>query len=291
MMSIFSGKIGVALGGGGAKGLAHVGALKSLNHHEIKIDCISGTSVGAIIASYYAFGKNLDDIHDLGEKLHAKAVLKLTFNKRGFVSTESIRQMLLKDIGDVNIEDAQIPLAICTTDIESGESIIFRKGKLVDVVCASVAVPGVFSPVEINGRLLVDGGITNNVPINILKKMGAGITIGINLNSVSKYPSVENIFDVMGNAIDIAIDSRTKDQMKSANIEVGIDLSHYSRYDNSEIKDELILVGYDETTKHIQELATFKRFRYLYLLKVFVLGLTPIKIQVPDFIRKIFKTS
>jgi NTE family protein len=148
--------------------------------------------------------------------------------------------MVLKDLGDVQIEDALTPLAICTTDITTGEQVIFQKGSLVDAICASVAVPGLYIPVEINGRMLVDGGITENVPISILEKMGAGITIGIDLNGVSKYPHPQDFVQVMGNAFDIAIDLRTRDQLKDADICLSLDLSKYSRFDNTEYVDELL---------------------------------------------------
>jgi NTE family protein len=273
----FNKKIGIALGGGAAKGLAHVGVLKAVEENKIKVSCISGTSVGAIIASYYAFGKELKDIEVFSEKLRAKDVFKLTLNKKGFLSTDSVRKMLHNDIGDVKIEQARIPLAICTTDIRTGESVIFKQGSLLDAVCASVAVPGIFLPVEVQGRLLVDGGISNNLPVKVLEQMGAGITIAVDLNGVNRYPEVHNFIDIIGNAIDIAIDLRTKEQLQLADIKISLDLGDYSRLDNSHQKDMLFDVGYEVATKQISRLFWYRRLSLFYYVKKALKLLTPIK--------------
>jgi NTE family protein len=279
-------QIGLALGGGAAKGIAHIGVLKAFEEENIKIDYLSGTSVGALIASYYAFGKSVDEIMHVGRDLNIKRVIHFTLKKRGFFTTSAIREMVLKDLGDVQIEDALTPLAICTTDITTGEQVIFQKGSLVDAICASVAVPGLYIPVEINGRMLVDGGITENVPISILEKMGAGITIGIDLNGVSKYPHPQDFVQVMGNAFDIAIDLRTRDQLKDADICLSLDLSKYSRFDNTEYVDELLREGYVPMKKKIKKLLWYKRTNLIqYSIKLFK-EFVPLKL--PKYVKSFF---
>ncbi len=273
----FNTKVGVALGGGAAKGIAHIGVLKAFEEENIEISYISGTSVGSIIASYYAFGKEVQDLTKVADKLRAKEVLKFMFNKKGFVSTDSIRSMILEDIGDKKIEEAIIPLAICTTDILTGESVIFTKGSLADAVCASIAVPGIFTPVEINGRTLVDGGITQNVPVDVLEKMGAGILIGVDLNGVKKYPNVDGVLDVINNAIDIAIDHSTKEQLEEADMVISLDLGIYSKFDNEKKKNELIQIGNQEARKSLRKLFWYKKINFYYI-KNFVLEMIPFKI-------------
>lgn len=178
----FNTRIGLALGGGAAKGIAHIGVLKAFEEEQIKIHCISGTSAGALIASYYAFGRPAESILSICSTLNLSKIINFTFERGGLFSTNAIREMIHRDLGDVRIEDAEIPLAICATDIETGEQLIFREGNLADVVCASMAVPGLFVPVEIDGRILVDGGLVENVPISPLAKMGAGITVAVDLS-------------------------------------------------------------------------------------------------------------
>lgn len=283
----FNTKIGLALGGGAAKGIAHIGVLKAFEEENVDISYISGTSVGALIASYYAFGVSINQINKIAKDLTMKKVIHFTMKKRGFFSTHQIKEMVLRDIGDVRIEDSKIPLAICTTDITTGEQVVFQKGKLADAVCASVAVPGLYTPVEINNRLLVDGGITENVPISVLEKMGAGILVGVDLNGVKKYPYPDDMMAVMGNAFDIAIDLRTRDQLKKCDITLSLDLSDYSRVDNSHRAQELFEEAYYPMKRKIKTLLWYKRTNYFqYALKLF-LEFVPLK--VPKGIQELYQ--
>ncbi len=126
----FNTKVGLALGGGAAKGIAHIGVLRAIEEKAINIHCISGTSIGALIGAYYAFGKTPTEIEKLIPELNFRKVMKLTLPRKGFISTERIEEMVLRDIGPVNIEDARIPLAIMTTDIRTGEAIVLDRGPL-----------------------------------------------------------------------------------------------------------------------------------------------------------------
>ena len=280
----FNTKVGLALGGGAARGIAHIGVLKAFEEEKIEITAISGTSVGALVASYYAFGQPIHQIMSIGSTLNLSKMMNFTWKKRGFFSTDPIKLMIHRDLGDVNIEDARIPLAICTTDIETGEQIIFRHGNLANAVCASMAVPGLFVPVEIDGRTLVDGGLVENVPLSPLEKMGVGITVGVDLTHTKKYGSPKDTLDVIGNAIDIGMDLRTRDQLKKADVRVDLDLSHYSRTNNAGKAHELYMEGYRPMKEKIREVLWYKRTNALhYLIKAF-LELIPFK--VPEVIKE-----
>jgi len=284
----FNSKIGLALGGGAAKGIAHIGVLEALEEEDIHIAYISGTSIGALVASYYAFGKRIEEIKRIGEGLNFKTVIGLSLHKKGIFSTKSIESMILRDLGNVNIEDSNIPLAICTTDISTGEQVILRQGNLAKAVCASVAVPGIFVPIEINGRTLVDGGITENVPITPLDKMGAGITVGINLNGNQQYPPPKDMIAIMSNAIDMAIDLRTRDQLKQADITLSLNLNRYSRLDNSGQFDDLYHEGYQSAKKKLSKLLWYKKTHYFYYLKNLIKIIAPIKIPDILMLKKLF---
>lgn len=279
----FNRKIGLALGGGAAKGIAHIGVLKAFEEEAIEISYISGTSIGAFVASYFAFGKKADEIMAVGAELNLSRMINFTWKKRGLFSTESIRAMIIRDLGDQNIEDAQIPLAICTTDIETGEQVIFRSGNLADAICASVAVPGLFIPVEIGKRTLVDGGIVENVPISPLSDMGAGITIGVDLSHTARYPKPSDTLDVVGNAIDICMDLRTREQLKQADIVVPLSLHDYSRTNNAERVQELFMEGYRPMKQQIRKILWYKRTNLLHYLSKVIEQLLPIKI--PELIK------
>ena len=279
----FNTRIGLALGGGAAKGIAHIGVLKAFEEEQIRIHCISGTSVGALVASYHAFGRPPESILSICSTLNLSRILNFTFERGGLFSTDNIREMIHRDLGDCRIEEADIPLAICTTDIETGEQMIFRKGNLADAVCASMAVPGLFVPVEVDGRILVDGGLVENVPISPLAKMGAGITVAVDLSYVSRYPKPEDTLDVISNAINIGIDFNTRKQLKKADVAVPLDLSDYSLTNNADRVDELYMEGYRPMKKKIQRVLWYKRMNLvIYLLKA-VRELLPLK--VPEIIK------
>jgi NTE family protein len=277
-LSPFNSKIGLALGGGAAKGIAHIGVLKAFEEEKIEVSCIAGTSVGALVASYHAFGQRSDQIMSIGATLNLSKMINFTWKKRGLFSTDPIKEMIHRDLGNVNIEDAQIPLAICTTDIETGEQVIFKKGNLADVVCASMAVPGLFVPVEIDSRTLVDGGIVENVPVSPLKGMGAGIIIAVDLTHTKRYAKPKDTLDVVGNAIDIGMDLRTHGQLKQADVRVDLNLTKYSRTNNAECADELMMEGYYPMKQKIQEVLWYKRTNALQHLVKMLLSLMPFKV-------------
>ncbi len=278
----FNTRIGLALGGGAAKGIAHIGVLKAFEEEHIQIHCIAGTSVGALVASYHAFGRPAESILTIGSTLNLSKIINFTLERGGLFNTKAIRDMLHKDLGDVRIEDAHIPLAICATDIETGEQLIFKKGNLADAVCASMAVPGLFVPVEVDGRILVDGGLVENVPISPLAKMGAGITVAVDLSYVDRYPKPDDTLDVISNAINIGIDFNTRKQLKKADIAVPLDLSRYSLTNNADRIDELYMEGYRPMKRKIRRVLWYKRMNvFIHLLKA-TFKLLPLKI--PDIL-------
>jgi NTE family protein len=279
----FNRRIGLALGGGAAKGMAHIGVLKAIEESDLEIEYISGTSIGALVASYYAFGKDIETLESISSEISFSSLIGFKLQKQGIFSTTSIKEMVERDLGKVYIEQARIPLAICATDISTGEQVTLREGKLADAICASMAVPGVFIPVEINGKTLVDGGITENVPVSALEKMGAGITIAVDLNGCPHYHEPKDIIAIMGNAIDIAIDLRTKEQIKKADLVLSMDLANFSRLGDEQEFKELIKLGYEGMQKKLNQFFWYRRTRYLFYVKKLLLLIAPIKI--PDVLQ------
>ena len=281
---LFNTTIGLALGGGAAKGVAHIGVLKALEDANIEVDYIAGTSVGAMIAALYAFKVDVETIGSLARRLTMSKVTSFKLNKTGFFSTESLRELMLEYVGDVAIEDAAIPLSIVATDINSGEEIILTSGSVVDAVCASAAIPGIYIPVEINGRTLVDGGLVQNVPIEALQTAGAGVTIASHLNSVSHYQEISHVLDVMRNAFEIAVSQHTQDQLKEADLLISMDLSDFSLRDNTERYDELFNIGHQAATVQLTKLAWYKKNNLFLYIGRMMRELAPFKL--PEFIRR-----
>ena len=284
-MNLFNTKIGLALGGGAAKGIAHIGVLSALEETEVDISYISGTSVGAIVAALYAFNVDTKTIGSLARRLTMSKVTSFKLNKTGFFSTNSLRELMLEYLGEVNIEDAKIPLAIVATDINSGEEVIFTSGPVADAVCASAAVPGIYIPVVIDGRTLVDGGLVQNVPVRPLRTMGAGVTIASNLSGVHHYSEPSHVVDVMRNAFEIAVSQHTKAQLKGVDLLISMDLSDFSLRDNTERYDELFAIGYDSTVNQLTKLSWYHKTNILLYLWRIVRDLAPFKI--PAFVRRL----
>lgn len=246
-------KIGLALGGGGVLGAAHVGVLNAIEDHKIRIEYISGTSIGAFVAVFYAFGHRSDKIKEIVSELEWLDISRVSLSRYGLLSNEKLGKLIVKHLGDKNIEDAQIPLTIIATDILTGEKVVFDKGSIADAVMASMSVPGVFQPFELNGKMLVDGGITENVPTNTVKKMGAEYVVGIDLNAKHTYQKPSNIIDVIMNSLHYLIKVSDQLQSEDADLLIKPDLSKFNRSDIEQVS-ELISKGYEEANKVLDEM-------------------------------------
>lgn len=249
---------GLALGGGAILGAAHIGVLRALEEKNIKPQLISGTSIGALIAAFYAFGLSVDEIEKLALELNWSDISSLKLSKLSLFSNKKLGEIVAATLGDVNIEDAVTPLAIVACDIATGEKVILSEGPLAPAVMASSCLPGIFSPVKIDGRLLVDGGIAENVPVSALRNLGANSLIAVDLSLKVKYNEPNDVFDVISNAISIAIDSNTRSRTRPADLIITPDLTSKSRTntDPAEIK-HMIDIGYQQTLLQLNESLNF----------------------------------
>jgi NTE family protein len=180
---------GIALGSGAARGLAHIGILKSLSSRGINIDVISGTSMGSLVGACYAKAGNIKELEDIALKIDWRQMIRLADPKlwmltRGIIHGKKVRKLLRSVIGDVTFDQLKIPLFIAATDAATGEEVIIDSGPVVDAVMASIAIPGIFMPVKIQGRFLIDGGIIDPVPVGILKKRGIACVCACNVIDV-----------------------------------------------------------------------------------------------------------
>jgi NTE family protein len=178
------GKIGLALGGGVARGWAHIGVLKALVASGIKPDIVAGTSIGAVVGGCYVAG-HLDALEDFARELTRRRVLGyLDFNLTGtgLISGQKLCERLDKHLGNQSIDTLERKFAAVATEIGSGQEIWLTKGKLVDAVRASYALPGIFKPVKIDNRWLFDGALVNPIPVSVCRALGARYVIAVNLN-------------------------------------------------------------------------------------------------------------
>ena len=182
-------KIGLALGSGAARGLAHIGVLKVLEENKIPIDLIAGTSIGALVGGAYAVGMSVDEMERIAMEVDWKRLGRLmdfVIPRAGFINGKKVKTFIKTLVKNKKIEELKIPFAAVATDIYTGEEVVIQQGLIVEAIRASASIPGIFTPVRNGGKILVDGGLVNPIPISVVKKMGADIIIAVNVISGPK---------------------------------------------------------------------------------------------------------
>ncbi len=196
-------KIGLALGGGFARGIAHIGVLRVLEENEIPIDCIAGTSVGALIAATYASGTSLDEMEAQGSATRFHDFGRWTLSRMGMASNERLEHYLHKFTRAEFFHEMKIPLSMVATDLMTGKSVHFTEGEIGPALRASCAYPGLFLPVEYRGQILVDGFLTETVPAEAAREMGADIVIGVHLEPGLLGSPPQNTIEVISRSFSI----------------------------------------------------------------------------------------
>jgi NTE family protein len=244
-------KIGLALGGGFARGIAHVGALKVLEEEGIPIDYLSGTSVGSIIAAAYCSGVSAKELSEVALLVRFKHFARWTFSRYGFCNNDRIDGLMRRMMKVHTFEEMRIPLAVAATEFNTGNAAVFTSGPVIPAVRASCAYPGMFLPVEVNGKTYVDGMLAWLVPTTPLKAMGADRTIGLYLNANwVKVRAPRHLFDVIGQCFSIAQERMSDSWKRDADlvIEPNVDGFEYDCFDRAK---ELLVVGEESMRKAI----------------------------------------
>ncbi|MBU0479155.1 patatin-like phospholipase family protein [bacterium] len=179
-------KIGLALGGGAARGLAHIGVLKALVENNVPVDMIAGTSIGALVGACFAKDGEINTLEEIILNIDWRQLAllldpNLALLKKGFIHGEKIKELLRSIIGDIEFKDLKIPLRVIATDVITGEEVVIDSGSVAEAVRASISIPVIFTPVKFENKFLVDGGIVNPVPVNIVRNMGAKLVIACNV--------------------------------------------------------------------------------------------------------------
>jgi NTE family protein len=248
--------LGVALGGGFARGIAHIGVLKVLEEENIPVDYVAGTSVGAIIGAAYCGGMTAAELAEMAGKLRIADFARLTLSRYGFYSNDRMVRFFARVLKQHTFEDLKIPLAIAATEFRTGEAVVFTKGPLVGPIRASCAYPGMFLPVEIEGRSYIDGMLAYVVPTTPLRKMGAEQVIGICLSAHwSNARPPRHIFEIIGQSFSIAQNRLSESWMKDANLVIEPDVAGFA-YDCFERTPELIVAGETAMRAVLPELRT-----------------------------------
>jgi NTE family protein len=176
--------IGLALGSGGARGLAHIGVIEVLEEHGVPIDLLAGSSIGALVGGLYASGSDTAELRRIASDTTVRSILPL-FDpsiRHGSLSGGKLQRLIERWVGGRRVEACSVPLAVVATDLGSGEIVLFREGDLTSAIRASVSVPGVFRPVPLEGRWLADGGLSLPVPAEPVREMGADVVVAVDLD-------------------------------------------------------------------------------------------------------------
>ncbi len=182
----FCKKIGIALGAGAARGLAHIGVLQAIEEEGIKIDFVAGTSMGAIVGAYFAKNGTVKGLKELALLMDRLNLIRLADPNillmfKGFISGKRVEDFLKIIVGDIYFEDLQIPFAVVATDLYTGKEVVIKEGRVISAIRASISIPAIFVPVKWEETFLVDGALSNPVPVDIVRKMGADIVIASNV--------------------------------------------------------------------------------------------------------------
>jgi NTE family protein len=235
--------IGVALGGGFARGMAHIGVLKVLEEEGIPIRIVAGTSVGALIGAAYCSGLSIEDLEKVARSVRFTTFARWTVSRYGFASNDRMVTFLTRTLKVKTFEELRIPLGVTATDFNSGEGVVFHSGSIIDPVRASCAYPGMFLPVNIRGRWLVDGMLSHPVPTRPLREMGAERVLAVHLRGQwTKDGAPRHLFDVIGQSFAIAQDKMSHLWRGAADLVIEPDVAGFA-YDDFKRAAELIRSG------------------------------------------------
>jgi NTE family protein len=246
--------VGLALSGGTAKAVTHVGILKALLEADIPIDLVAGTSGGSIVAAFHAFGMPVSQIEELATHLSWRKLASIRLSRLGFISSERIEDFVREYIGDVTFAQLKIPCRVIATDLLTGERCVFKSGEVASAVRASCSIPQIYLPVEINGGYYVDGGLSEYLPIETIRDEGNYFTIGAHLAySRLQYERPRHILQLVMQITGLMARKNYLVSAQKADFLIHPDIDGYSSY-NFDNSDELIEVGYRLTRDMIPDL-------------------------------------
>ena len=246
--------IALALGGGFARGFAHLGVLQVLEQNQIPISHIAGTSVGSILGAAYASGAPLDRIIETCRTLRFRDIARWRVSRLGLASNHRLASLIERVFESRDFEDLRIPLAVVATDLTSGEPVVFTQGNLVDAIRASCAFPGLFEPVEIGTRCLADGGLVAPVPTHAARELGAGIVVGVSVGMQDGHRGAPtNIFQVVSRAVNAAQKHQLELWERDADLVLRPDVQSLA-WDDFDRADEAIAAGAAAARRALQRI-------------------------------------
>jgi len=238
-----AGTLGLALSGGAVLGCAHIGVLQALDEAGVRVTHLAGTSMGALVAVLYAFGLSGKEIEDIAGVLRWPDLTRPSPSRLGLLSQKKLLSTLRSHLGDAPMEAAEIPLAVVATDISTGEKMVITEGDAALAATASACFPGIFIPVEWDGRLLVDGGLVENLPLSPLRDWGVDRIVAVDAFLGMTFQTPGSLLDLIKNAVDIVLVQASRKQVEEVDLLIAPDLQEFS---STELRDVpgLVKAGY-----------------------------------------------
>jgi NTE family protein len=224
-------RIALVLGGGAAKGFAHIGVIKSLEAQSIKPDIVVGTSVGSLVAALYASGYDGFELQRLAMEMKEAMVSDWSLPDRGILKGEALQEFVNRNVQGRTLEKLSRKVAVVATDLQSGEAIVFERGDTGMAVRASSSVPGLFQPVRIGGREYVDGGLVSPVPVKVARSLGADFVIAVDISSKPSLKPVLGTLDVLLQTFTIMGNTIAASELQQADVVIKPDISRLSSTD------------------------------------------------------------
>jgi NTE family protein len=224
-------RIALVLGGGAAKGFAHIGVIKSLEAQSIKPDIVVGTSVGSLVAALYASGYDGFELQRLAMEMKESMVSDWSLPDRGILKGEALQEFVNRNVQGRTLDKLSRKVAVVATDLQSGELIVFERGDTGMAVRASSSVPGLFQPVKISGREYVDGGLVSPVPVKVARNLGADFVIAVDISSRPSLKPVQGTLDVLLQTFTIMGNAIAAGELQQADVVIKPDISRLSSTD------------------------------------------------------------
>lgn len=249
-------KIGLALGAGGARGLAHLGVLERLEEEGLQINCIAGTSIGSLIGGVYAAGAELKYLKGLAREINWDSITDVTFPRLGLIRGKKLLSFLEVITRRKNFSELNIAFAAICCDVETGDHVVIEEGSVARAIRASTSIPGVYVPFKYRGCRFVDGAILDPVPDSTVKRMGAEVIIAVDLGIEPVESRVHNIIDVLINTFNIMQTKYDKFRNADADIIIKPDLAGISTFDLKKA-DQAIEAGYRAADDALERVKMF----------------------------------
>jgi NTE family protein len=211
-------KTALVLSGGSARGIAHLGVVKVLKREGLRFDVVVGTSIGSLVGAAYALDIPLDQVEAVSLKTGAMDLLDITISRMGLTEGNRLENIIKQVVQNKSFQDVKMPLAITAVDVETGEELYFTEGDLIKTIKASCSLPGIFKPVELNGRLLIDGGMRQHMPADIAKRLGADFIVGVDVGFCIKKGRINSMLGVIMQSIQMMGEELSRYQSEKVDI-------------------------------------------------------------------------